>query len=185
MKPEHDVVLDTERLRLVPVAHEHAAELAAVIGHPAISETTSHIPYPYTERDAHDFVDKVRSSDGGLTAWLVFDRAHGVLVGGCGLHGFEDGGCLFGYWVGVEHWGCGIATESMGRLLDYAFGALGLERAGACYFVKNPASRRVMEKLGLQGVPGQGRETCATCVDGREEPIAWMSITREAWLGRG
>ncbi len=55
-----------------------------------------------------------------------------------------------GYWVGVPYWGRGIATEAAGEVLRFAFDVLGLNRVYATHVPRNPASGRVMEKLGMQ-----------------------------------
>ena len=55
-----------------------------------------------------------------------------------------------GYWIAVSAWGRGYATEAAGALCDFAFGALDLHRIQARHLMRNPASGRVMQKLGMQ-----------------------------------
>jgi hypothetical protein len=52
------------------------------------------------------------------------------------------------YLVEPDSWGKGIATESVNHLLDFGFGELGLHRIWATCLPENPASARVMEKVG-------------------------------------
>ena len=54
------------------------------------------------------------------------------------------------YLVEPESWGKGIATESVNHLLDFGFGELGLHRIWATCLPENPASARVMEKVGMR-----------------------------------
>ena len=54
-----------------------------------------------------------------------------------------------GYWIAREHWGRGFATEAATALLAIA-DTLGIERLEASYFSDNPASGRVLEKLGFK-----------------------------------
>ena len=54
-----------------------------------------------------------------------------------------------GYWIGEPHWGKGIATEATKQLVSYAFEQLDLVRLYAGVFSFNPASGRVMQKLGM------------------------------------
>ena len=61
---------------------------------------------------------------------------------------WRDAGVL-GYWIGKPYWG-GYATEAAAALLDLAFGPLGLHRVEATHLTRNPASGRVMEKLGMR-----------------------------------
>jgi ribosomal-protein-alanine N-acetyltransferase len=55
-----------------------------------------------------------------------------------------------GYWFKRSVWGHGYATEASRFMLEVGFSTLGLHRIwGKCH-IKNPASARVMEKLGMQ-----------------------------------
>ena len=53
-----------------------------------------------------------------------------------------------GYWVARQHWGKGFATEASRALIEIAK-ALKLPRIEASHFQDNPASGRVLEKLGF------------------------------------
>ena len=53
-----------------------------------------------------------------------------------------------GYWIGRQHWGKGFATEASRALIEIAK-TLKLPRLEASHFLDNPASGRVLEKLGF------------------------------------
>lgn len=55
-----------------------------------------------------------------------------------------------GYRFAKPAWGKGYATEAGRALVDYGFGHMGLKRIVAIADVRNGASNRVLEKLGLQ-----------------------------------
>ncbi len=59
-----------------------------------------------------------------------------------------DSGSL-GYWLSPRVWGLGIATEAAGLLVDFGFGELGLAELRAGHAADNPASGRVLQKLGF------------------------------------
>ena len=63
-----------------------------------------------------------------------------------------------GYWLGEAHWGNGYASEALRALTRYAFEELGLRRLSAGVFGHNPASARVLEKVGyrLEGIERNG-----------------------------
>jgi RimJ/RimL family protein N-acetyltransferase len=74
-----------------------------------------------------------------------------TLVGAVGLKLEEDSGIAeLGYWVGVPYWGNGYATEASNAVLDYGFESLVLGRIWARAFARNPASSRVLEKVGMR-----------------------------------
>jgi ribosomal-protein-alanine N-acetyltransferase len=61
-------------------------------------------------------------------------------------------GCTIGYWVDGRRNGRGLATEAVGEIVSYAFGALDLHRVEAATLVDNVASQRVLEKNGFERI---------------------------------
>jgi RimJ/RimL family protein N-acetyltransferase len=55
-----------------------------------------------------------------------------------------------GYWIGKPYWNRGYATEAARAVLRYGFEVLGLNRVWAHHFARNPASGRVLEKIGMK-----------------------------------
>jgi RimJ/RimL family protein N-acetyltransferase len=55
----------------------------------------------------------------------------------------------FGYWLARRHWGRGYATEAGRALLATARDGLRVKRLDSAHFLDNPASGRVLEKLGF------------------------------------
>lgn len=55
-----------------------------------------------------------------------------------------------GYVLAREHWGRGIATEALRTLVDWALGQESIYRVWALCDVENPASGRVLEKVGMR-----------------------------------
>jgi ribosomal-protein-alanine N-acetyltransferase len=55
-----------------------------------------------------------------------------------------------GYILRRDHWGKGYATEAAALMIDLAFRDLGLNRVWAVCDPDNPASARVMEKVGMR-----------------------------------
>jgi RimJ/RimL family protein N-acetyltransferase len=55
-----------------------------------------------------------------------------------------------GYWIARPHWGLGYATEAGRALIDIARHSLGLGKLSAGHFLDNPASGRVLQKLGFR-----------------------------------
>jgi RimJ/RimL family protein N-acetyltransferase len=84
-------------------------------------------------------------------ALAVEDRAGGALVGSCGLEidpEMTDSAEIY-YVFRHTSWGMGYATESVGAVIAHAMHTLGLRRVWAHASLDNPASIRVMEKLGM------------------------------------
>lgn len=139
----------TERLLLRPGFPEDAPALAAAIADERIVRNLATAPWPYRMRDAEAFLAAPR--DPVLPTFLIMERTDGAprLVGSCGLGRRPSGAVELGYWIARMHWGRGIATEACRALIDIAC-ALGLPSLEGSHFVDNPASGRVLEKLGFR-----------------------------------
>ena len=85
------------------------------------------------------------------SAWGVWERETGELVGDCSLS-FDDGfqEWELSYGVRRDRWGRGYATEAGEACVQYGFDVLGVEKIVADVDPKNPASVHVLEKLGFR-----------------------------------
>jgi len=139
----------TERLLLRPGWAEDAPALAEAIADERVVRNLATAPWPYSLRDAEAFLAQPR--DPVLPSFLVFERTGGAprLVGSCGLGRRPSGAVELGYWIARPFWGRGLATEA-GRALLGVARALSIPQLEASHFVDNPASGRVLEKLGFQ-----------------------------------
>jgi RimJ/RimL family protein N-acetyltransferase len=107
------------------------------------------IPHPYTEQEARAFLTRCEGDDEVRLAITL--RKDGRLCGGIGLRlALEHHHAELGYWLGVPYWGQGYATEAARELLRHGFENLGLHRIFASHFKHNPASGRILVKLGMR-----------------------------------
>ncbi|PTQ07788.1 GNAT family N-acetyltransferase [Sphingomonas oleivorans] len=144
----------TERLLLRPGWIEDAPALAAAIADEAIVTKLSRVPWPYRLEDAEAFLGASQPADASandLPRFLIWLRTHGApkLIGGIGLQRTETGAEL-GYWIVRDYWGLGFATEAARAVVALADESLRLPTLEAGHFVDNPASGRVLQKLGFQ-----------------------------------
>jgi RimJ/RimL family protein N-acetyltransferase len=139
----------TARLLLRPGFPEDAPALAAAMSDAAIARNLAVVPWPYGLRDAEAFLASPR--DPVLPSLLIFERTAGApqLAGACGLGRRASGAVEMGYWIARGHWARGFATEACAALIDIAR-ALGIARLEASHFIDNPASARVLDKLGFE-----------------------------------
>lgn len=139
----------TERLLLRPGWAEDAPALATAIADEMIVRNLATAPWPYSLRDAEAFLAQPR--DPVLPSFLIFERTDGEprLVGSCGLGRRPSGAVELGYWIARPFWGRGIATEAATALIEIAR-TMGFTRLEGSHFLDNPASGRVLEKLGFE-----------------------------------
>ena len=138
----------TERLLLRPGWAEDAPALARAIADETVVRNLATAPWPYALHDAEAFLAAPR--DPAMPSFLITERTGGEprIVGACGLGRRPSGAVELGYWIARPHWGRGFATEAGRALIDIAR-ALNLPRLEASHFIDNPASGRVLEKLGF------------------------------------
>jgi ribosomal-protein-alanine N-acetyltransferase len=106
-------------------------------------------PYPYTRADADAFLSAALSQR--PESDFAIASAHEV-IGGVGYHRQSDVYRLsaeVGYWVGEPFWGRGIATRAVRALTEWVFATTPVVRVYAHVFDWNPASARVLEKVGF------------------------------------
>jgi RimJ/RimL family protein N-acetyltransferase len=163
----------TPRLLLRPGFPEDAPALAAAIADRAIVTNLAVVPWPYSLRDAEAFLAKPR--DPVLPSLLIFERTKGApqLVGSCGLGRRPSGAVEMGYWTARPFWSRGFATEACEALVDIAR-TLGLASLEGSYFLDNPASARVLEKLGFEPVGIVAPRM--SCARGQEVPARLMRL---------
>jgi RimJ/RimL family protein N-acetyltransferase len=141
----------TERLVLRPGWREDAPALFQAIADERIVRNLALAPWPYHLADAEAFLARERGPRDATC--LIFLRGGGapVLVGAIGCQrGPEDAEAEFGYWIARPYWGRGIATEAGRALIANARDTLRLPRLAAGHFADNPASGRVLRKLGFR-----------------------------------
>jgi len=140
-------VLETKRLCLRAPRLGDAKTVAMLANDRRIAENTARIPHPYKLTDAQGFIAGANKAGG--EAVFVITLRDKTVIGACGIRGHEATPEL-GYWLGVNYWGNGYATEALHAVIDYAFTDLAHEALQAGARVTNPASRRVLEKCGFQ-----------------------------------
>ena len=144
--------LETERLVLRPFTLDDAPHVQRLAGDRDIASTTGDIPYPYEDGVAEDWIrsHRERFRSGEAVNYAIVIRGNNTLIGAIGLlinqrHETAE----MGYWIGKPYWSNGYCTEAARVLLEYGFRDLGLNRLYANYFIRNPASGRVLEKIGM------------------------------------
>jgi RimJ/RimL family protein N-acetyltransferase len=146
-------VLETSRLLLRPFEMGDASELVRLAGAREIAANTLRIPHPYTRDHAEGFIQSCRANaqEGNSAVFAVLLRESRQLCGATGLEiDWVHRRAELGYWIGVPYWGRGYATEAASALLGFGFGELHLHRIFAYHFANNPASGRVLEKIGMR-----------------------------------
>ena len=177
--------LDTERLVLRPFRLEDAATVQQLAGDVAIADTTLRIPHPYLDGMAEDWIsthEEAFAKVEGL-ALAITCKSDGSLVGSISLIGIAEGHrAELAYWIGKPYWNQGFCTEAGRAVVRFAFTELGLLRVHAWHFGRNPASGRIMRKLGMrhEGTLRQHVRKWDECED-----LELYGILKQEWAAEG
>jgi RimJ/RimL family protein N-acetyltransferase len=178
--------LNTERLLLRPFVLADAKEVQRLAGDKAIADTTANIPYPYLNGMAEQWIatHQERFEAGELVNFAIVQRETNVLIGAISLMNLSthhERGEL-GYWIGQPNWNKGYCTEAARAVLAYGFSVLELNRIHGRFIKRNPASGRVMKKIGM--IP----EGCLHAHDkkwGQFEDIVLYGVLKSHWQQMG
>jgi RimJ/RimL family protein N-acetyltransferase len=116
---------------------------------PGWEKYNASVPSGFTQRDASDFIEEMRSRDRmNQPTWAVVHKR--IVVGVVSLSLDEEfHSALLGYGIHAELRGRGLTAESVRRVLDAAFAEYpNLRTIKARTDARNLASIRVLEKLG-------------------------------------
>lgn len=146
------VVLRTERLKLEPVAPDHADALFSAI----VESRRELLPWmPWAREPSLDSSRRAAEDDerawheGREFSFVMVERATLRVVGVVGLDRADAETAELRYWIRSDRAGQGLTTEACGALIAWAPYALGVRRLTLWAGRENRTSRRVAAKLGV------------------------------------
>ncbi|NEW92376.1 GNAT family N-acetyltransferase [Rhodopseudomonas sp. BR0M22] len=168
-------VLETERLTLRKPVLADVQAIASLANDRRVVEMTRRMPFPYTRDDAARFVTALTQ---GHDSVFLIEAEDLEPIGLVGVDWSERDAPELGYWLGVQHWGNGYATEAARAVIDFTFDVHGAKQMISGARVINPASRNVLEKCGFQwtGVELHRFESI-----GSSTPVDCFRLTRGVW----
>ena len=157
-------VLETPRLLLRPLAEEDVDAVHRLYAEWAVAKSLSRISHPFSLEAARRFVAEARAAFERGSGYVLglFERRSGAFVGVVSLRipsadpALPEEVCadaaglgILGYAVAPPYWGQGFASEGAKRMVRFAFDDLRLDRLQASALRENPASGRVLARLGF------------------------------------
>ena len=119
---------------------------------PRVTETVTWYPHKDVEETKALLKTWVKAYENPWTYRWAIETKDGTLIGSIDFVSFSDThqSGEVGYCLAYDYWNQGLATEALEQLIAFMFDQVGLNRIEAKYLVGNPASKRVMEKVGMQ-----------------------------------
>jgi RimJ/RimL family protein N-acetyltransferase len=168
-------VLETERLSLRKPTLADVKAIARLANDRRIAENTRRLPYPYLQDHAVQFVNSLSDANSETVFLIELDRQP---VGMVGVDWRAPETPELGYWLGVDHWGQGFATEAARAVIDFTFEEFDVEHLISGARVANPASRNILEKCGFQW---SGVELHRFEAIGSSTPVDCFRLNRGVW----
>ena len=110
---------------------------------------TNGFPHPYTQEDGKAYLSMIANDN--PTKVFAID-VNGEAVGSIGIFPQEDiheKNAEIGYWLAENHWGQGIMSEAIQKIVEYGFQTFDIVRVFARPFSTNLKSQRILEKAGF------------------------------------
>jgi RimJ/RimL family protein N-acetyltransferase len=168
-------VLETERLMLRRPTLADVKAIARLANDRRIAENARRLPHPYSPDHAVEFVRGIANHK-RETVFLI-EHNH-TPIGMVGVDWLEPEAPELGYWLGVEHWGQGFATEAARAVIDFTFEEFDVEQLMSGARVANPSSRNILEKCGFQW---SGVELHRFEALGSSTPVDRFRLSRGVW----
>ncbi|WP_211750047.1 GNAT family N-acetyltransferase [Paenibacillus sp. Marseille-Q4541] len=146
-------IIELERLILRPFSLDDTKVVQELAGDIYVAEMTLNIPHPYDDGVAKEWIETHADdfNEGRLLTLAVVHKEDDDVIGAIsiGINKKFDHGEL-AYWIGKKYKNNGYCTEAAKGIVKYAFEELKLNRIFARHLGKNPASGKVMEKIGMR-----------------------------------
>jgi ribosomal-protein-alanine N-acetyltransferase len=151
-------MLETSRLKLVPLTHE---QLLLYKNHPQALAANLNLNYLERQNDPSVIHELAGATNFWLkntkkhpqqfewfTTWEIILKAENVAIGGIGFSGLPDieGKSMTGYGLDMRYYGRGIATEALTAMIAWAFQNQDLKKIIADTPIQHVASQRVLLK---------------------------------------
>ncbi len=174
--------LETERLCLRAMKVLDAPDMFAYAKREDVTEFLLWQPHRDIE-ETQAYLREVgrRYRTGDFYDWALICRDGGRMIGTCGFTSFNypSDSAEVGYVLNPDEQGKGLATEALLTVMRFGFEELGLHRIEAHFMEGNDASRRLMERVGMQ-FEGYARESML--VKGQYRTIGTCAILRHEFF---
>ena len=144
--------IEAERLRVRLLAESDLPALFEVNADEAVTQLLPYATWT-SAADAEAWFRRMADlqATGLALQFVVAEKASDKAIGTTLLFRLDEGSrrAELGYALGRAHWGRGLMQEALRALLDRAFDAMALRRLEAEVDVRNPASARLLQRLGF------------------------------------
>jgi [ribosomal protein S5]-alanine N-acetyltransferase len=153
------VVLATARLRLRPSVRADAGRAFVIQSEWDVTRMLSMASFPPNLDDLTAWFSAHEQEWIEGKAYRFSIERDGAMIGLVDLDQVTATEATLGYWLEQAAWGQGFGLEAAQTIVQFAFADLGLERLKAGHAVDNPASGRILTRLGFRFVDVVSRQS--------------------------
>ncbi|MBL1241165.1 MAG: GNAT family N-acetyltransferase [OCS116 cluster bacterium] len=139
-------MLRSNRLTLKKPTLVDAPDMAKYLNRKDTAHMMSHVPYPYTVDDAHQFITHTAGQMHGELFNGIYNKTDDFM----GVISIipKPTGDEIAYWLGHPFWGNGYMAEAAGLMIDEYFKTTDKAELFVTHFIHNDKSKSVILKLG-------------------------------------
>ena len=166
----NSIRIDTPRVVLRGLNADHVTDIARIGGDQKVAPMIMHATVPWPVHDAAAWIE-ASAYNGQLGYRLGIFKTDGPLMGCIGIG--PDKSLM--YFLDPSYWGQGYATEAVRAFLKDCYGRFDLEEVIADHFHDNPASGRVLRKVGFEYT---GQALGQSAAREKKEEVCEYSLSR-------
>lgn len=177
--------LETERLILREWTLNDIDDLVEGLNNIEVSKWLAFIPYPYTRKDAEDWIRScIKRIENGEERYdfAIELKDNNKVIGGTNLEKINriQGTASGGIWTNAEYHGNGYGQEAWGKRIEFAFEKLGLRRLENGFFDGNISSLKMQLKFGYK-IEGLKRKSYLCMADKQYKDEYITALLKEEW----
>lgn len=170
--------LNLKSVTLRPFVLDDAMRVSELANCEEIAGKLSSLPYPYHVDDAKRWIKLLEQSfeDKTHISYAITIKNTGELIGEVSLRiDWKAKRAQLGYWIGKDYWNKGYGYAAALGMVDFGFTYLNLHKIFAIHYSGNPASGRILRKIGMEH---EGTLVDHVYVNGHYENVEHMAIIR-------
>ena len=152
-----NIIIETDRLILRPIIPSDAEAMFVLDSNPNVNIYLGNNPVKSIE-ESKTLIEMIRNQyiQNGIGRFAVVLKETNEFIGWCGIKFLTEPENNYvnvyeiGYRLIEEHWGKGYGFEAAKAWLDYGFNTMKVKTMYASVHKENTASKRILEKIGLQ-----------------------------------
>ena len=147
------MIIESKRIILRNWKDDDLKDLVEGLNNINVSKWMANVPFPYTEKDAKDFINSTKNADENIKMYFaIMLKENDKVIGGTEIRNIntKDGTVGGGIWINENYQKNGYGTEAFSSKIKYCFEVLGLRRIENGYFCNNEKSRKMQLKLGYK-----------------------------------